>query len=217
MKNGGVPKQARSTDSRRQRLRGNRIGELRYWRGTRRGILRKKDFMEAGNEGLNVSDCDQGNRISLRFAGRNRASVSCLANLATRFGLTIAVRVRQYMREHEDREHHQSERYDLVQAKTRLRLIRHLNDHTLSHFLVRRHRVVTVSNQHLTHPRGPAPTGWPSETKISPLLTTIAADTWWFCSDEHLIEPDSCRCYFYLFPLVSRPKRFAFSGHLGTD
>jgi hypothetical protein len=154
MKNGGVPKQARSTDSRRQRLKGNRIGELRYWRGTRRGILRKKDFMEAGNEGLNVSDCDQGNRISLHFAGRNRASVSCLANLATRFGLTIAMRVRQYMREHEDRQHHQSERYDLVQAKTRLRLITHLNDHTLSHFLVRRHRVVTVSNPHLTHPRG---------------------------------------------------------------
>jgi hypothetical protein len=41
-----------------------------------------------------------------------------------------------------------------VQAKTRLRLITHLNDHTLSHFLVRRHRVVTVSNPHLKHPRG---------------------------------------------------------------
>ena len=49
--------------------------------------------MEAGNEGLNTSDRYQRNRILLHFAGRNRAGVNCLANLATRFGLTIAMRV----------------------------------------------------------------------------------------------------------------------------
>jgi hypothetical protein len=49
-----------------------------------------------------------------------------LANLTSGFGLAIAVRVREKMRQHEDGQHHQHKRQDPVQAKSRPALLTHV-------------------------------------------------------------------------------------------